>query len=150
MPDRPLIFIGHSFGGLVIEQAVVQANSAGGRYEYLVKLIGGVVLLGTPHQGSKSQKWGSIVANLARLIDYGETGLMEEVDEKSMKIFDLISEFKRIMISIDLAKTAVICFYENHPTSYLSRVIKTGPWLQGQTSSVVRIIDWLFRHKNNH
>ena len=141
--DRPLIFIGHSFGGLVIEQAIVQANSAGGRYEYLVKLIGGVVLLGTPHQGSKSQKWGSIMANLANLIDYGETGLMKEVDEKSMKIFDLISQFKKIMISMDLAKTAVICFYENRSTNYVSRVTKTGKWIQKQTSAMVRISDWL-------
>ena len=141
--DRPLIFIGHSFGGLVIEQAIVQANSAGGRYEYLVKLTGGVVLLGTPHQGSKSQKWGSIMANLANLIDYGETGLIEEVDEKSMKIFDLISEFKKIMIGLDLAKTAVICYYENRPTNYLSRVTKTGQWIQKQTSAMVRIFDLL-------
>ena len=139
VPDRPVIFIGHSFGGLVIEQALVQANSTGGRYEYLVKLVGGVVLLGTPHQGLKSQKWGSIIANLANLIDCGEIGLMKEVDEKSMKIFDLISDFKKIMIRMDLAKTAVICFYENLPTNYLSRVIKTGPWFQKQISSMVRI-----------
>ncbi len=138
MHDRPLIFIGHSFGGLVIEQAVVRANSAGDRYEYLVKLIGGVVLLGTPHQGSKSQKWGSILANLAKVVDYGETGLMEEVDEKSMKIFDMVSTFKRIMISMDLAKAAVICFYENRPTNYMSRVIKTRQWTPSQTSSMVR------------
>ena len=149
MSDRPIIFIGHSFGGLVIEQAVVQGNSAGSSYEYLVKLIGGIVLLGTPHQGSKSQKWGSIVASLANLIDYGETGLMKEVDEKSMKIFDLISEFKRIMISMDLAKTAVICFYENLPTNYLTRVIDTGLWIQRQTSSMVRISDWLIRRQND-
>ena len=142
MPDRPIIFIGHSFGGLVIEQAIIQANSAGGRYEYLVKLVGGVILLGTPHQGSKSQNWGSVVANLANLIDHGETGLMKDLDEKSMKIFDLISEFKKIMISMDLAKTAVICFYENLPTNYLSRVIKTGLWIQEKTSSMVRISDW--------
>ena len=141
MSDRPLIFIGHSFGGLVIEQAVVQANSAGGRYEYLVKLLGGLVFLGTPHQGSKSQKWGSIMANLANLIDYGESGLMNEVDEKSMKIFDLISNFKKIMISMDLAKTAVVCFYENRPTNYLSRVMKTGKWIQRQTSSMVRMFE---------
>ena len=141
MSDRPLIFIGHSFGGLVIEQAVVQANSAGGRYEYLVKLLGGLVFLGTPHQGSKSQKWGSIMANLANLIDYGEAGLMNDVDEKSMKIFDLVSNFKKIMISMDLAKTAVVCFYENRPTNYLSRVIKTGRWIQRQTSSIVRMLE---------
>lgn len=79
------------------------------------------------------------MANLANLIDNGEIGLMKEVDEKSMKIFDLISEFKKIMITMDLAKTAVICFYENLPTNYLSRVIKTGPWIQRQTSSMVRM-----------
>lgn len=146
MPDRPIIFIGHSFGGLVIEKAIVQANTAEGNYQYLVKLIGGVVLLGTPHQGSKSQKWGSIVANLANLIDYGDTGLMKEVHEKSMKIFDLVSEFQKIMISMGLAKTAVICFYENLPTNYLPRVIGTGSWVQRQTSSMVRILDWLTQH----
>lgn len=85
------------------------------------------------------------MAKLANLIDYGETGLMEEVDEKSMKMFDLIDNFKKIMISMDLAKTAVICFYENLPTNYLTRVIKTGPWIQGQTSAMVRILDWLIR-----
>ena len=141
---RPLIFIGHSFGGLVIEHAIVQANSGGGRYAYLVKLTGGVLLLGTPHQGSKLQKWGSIIANLANLMDHGEPGLMNEVDEKSMRIFDLVSEFKRIMISTDLAKTAVICFYENRPTDYLSRVSKAGQWLQKQTSSMVRISESYF------
>ena len=123
----------------MIEQAIVQANSVGGRYEYLVKLVGGVVLLGTPHQGSKSQKWGSIMATLASLIGYGEDSLMKEVDEKSMKIFDLISDFKKVMISTDLAKTAVVCFYENRPTDYLSRVFKTGKCIQRQTSLMVRI-----------
>ena|SRR2546423_6942480 len=49
---KPLIFVGHSFGGLVTEQAVVKASSAGSMYEYLAQLIGGVVLFGTPHQGS--------------------------------------------------------------------------------------------------
>ena len=139
MQRRPLIFIGHSFGGLVIEQAVVQANSAGGRYEYLVRLIGGIIFLGTPHQGSKSQKWGLIMANLANLIDHGESGLMNEVNETSMKIFDMICEFQKIMISTDLAKSAVICFYENRPTNYLQRVFKTGKWIQKHTSSMVRI-----------
>ena len=122
----------------MIEQAVVRANSAGSRYEYLVKLIGGVVLLGTPHEGSKLQKWGSIMANLANMVEYGENVLMTEVNGKSMKIFDLISEFKKIMIRMDLANTAVICFYENRPTSYLSRVLKTGQWIQRKTASMVR------------
>ena len=43
-----------------------------------------------------------------------------------------------VMINMDLAKTAVICLYENRPTNYLSRVIKTGEWLQRQTLSILR------------
>lgn len=127
----------------MIEQAVVQANSAGGKYEYLVELIGGVVLLGTPHRGSKSQKWGSIMASLASLTGFGETVLMEEVSEKSMKIFDLVSEFQSIAYRIGLAETGVICFYENLPTNYLSRVTNIAHQLQNGFSSIVSVQGYL-------
>jgi hypothetical protein len=136
--DRPLIFIAHSFGGLVVEQAVVKANAAGSPYEELLRMLGGVVLLGTPHQGSKSQKWGSIVAQIAHLVEYGETVLIEDVDEKSMKVFDLVYEFMQIMIHTDLAKTnAVMCFCENRPTDYLRRFVSLGSWFHETTSTVV-------------
>lgn len=138
MSDRPLVFIGHSFGGLVIEQAVVKANSGSSMYGDLVKVIGGVVLLGTPHRGSRTQKWGSILAHLASLMELGETTLMEDVDEKSMKIFDLVFEFMRLMIRLDLVgNNAAMCFCENLPTNYLRRVVRIGP--QKQMSSMVRL-----------
>ena len=116
----------------------MKANSAGGRYEPLIKLLGGIVLLGTPHQGSKLQKWGSIIANMARLMDYGETVLMDELEKKSTKILDMISEFMKIMIRMDLAKKAVICFFENMQTDYSKRVAR-GRWLPGKASAMVRI-----------
>jgi hypothetical protein len=126
---------------LVIEQAVVQANSAGSAYEYLVNLIGGVVLLGTPHQGSKSQKWGAILARLANLMEYGETVLMDDVDEKSMKVFDLVFAFMQIMIRTDLAKmNAAVCFCENRPTDYSQRLVKGGGWIRKQVSAMVRVL----------
>jgi hypothetical protein len=118
--DRPLIFIGHSFGGLVIEQAVVKASSAGSPYEYLARLLGGVILLGTPHQSSKFKKWSSVMAHLADLVEYDEAVSLEDVDEKST--FDLIYEFAQIMIRTDLYKTkAVMCFCEDRPTKFLWR-----------------------------
>jgi hypothetical protein len=124
----------------VIEQAVVKANSAGSMYECLLQLIGGVVLLGTPHQGSKAQKWGSIMARLASVFECGESGLMDEVDEKSMKMVDLVSDFGKIMIRLKLWQAnAVICFCENLRTTYVERVIQAGPWLQRHTSTMVRL-----------
>ena len=76
--DGQIIFTGRSFGGLVIEQTVVRANSVGVEYKYLVNLGG--VIRGTPHQGSESQ-WCTILARMARLIEYGETVLMDDMDK---------------------------------------------------------------------
>ena len=119
----------------------MKANSAGSAYEYLVNLIGGVVLLGTPHQGSKSQKWGAILARLANLMEYGETVLMDDVDEKSMKVFDLVFGFMQIMIRTDLAKmNAAVCFCENRPTDYSQRLVKGGGWIRNQVSAMVRVL----------
>lgn len=123
----------------MIEQAVVKANSAGDVYEHLVQLIGGVILLGTPHQGSKTQKWGSIVARLASMIECGETVLMEEVDETSMKMVDMVSDFGKIMIRLKLWQAnSVICFCENLPTTYVDRVFQARPWMRRKTSRMVR------------
>jgi len=126
---------------------VVRANSAGSAYEYLINLIGGIILIGTPHQGSKSQKWGAILARLAHLVECGETVLMDDVDEKSMKIFDMVEEFMQIMIRTDLAKTkATVCFYENRPTNYVERKVKVGGWIRDQTSAMVRECSGSDRH----
>lgn len=132
--------MGHSFGGLVIEQAVVNASSAGSMYRPLVDVLGGVILLGTPHQGSKVQKWASIVANLASLIECGQTVLMDEVDEKSMSIFDLVWKFTEVAIQTGLARSrAAMCFYENLPTDYSRRVGILGGLVGHATASMVCI-----------
>jgi len=136
--DRPIIFIGHPFGGLVIEQVIVNASLGRSGYERLHDLVGGIILLGTPHQGSKMQEWGSIVAKLASLGDFGETALMDVVDQSSMTTFDLVFNFMQVMIQMDTAKhKAVMCFYENLPTNYLRKTDISGRWIDNHTSSIV-------------
>ena len=122
---------------------MVKSCSTGSAYEYLVNIIGGIILLGTPHRGSKTQKWGAILAQLVSLIEYGDTVLMEDVNENSMKIFDLCDQFMKIMIRTGLArKSAVMCFYENLPTDYVRRVVSLGGWFSEQTSSMVILWSW--------
>lgn len=121
----------------------MKASFIGSAYEYLVDLIGGVILLGTPHRGSKSQKWGEILARLASLIEMGETVLMDDVDESSMKIYDLVSTFMKIMNRKRLSESpthAAIAFFENLPTNYVRRVVKLGGWLSDKTSALVCIV----------
>lgn len=133
---RPLIFLGHSFGGLVIEQAIVMASSVASPYVRLLDYLGGVILFGTPHKGSKLQKWGAIMAQLAQMIEYGETILMDDVDEHSMKIFDLRFDFMQIVIRTGLAE-AIVCFCENRPTNYLRRTGPLGGLLRDRVSVLV-------------
>jgi len=69
-PGKPPILIGHSLGGL-LSRALVQSvgNSA---------KIGGVITLGTPHQGSKLAALG--LGNLAKSIIY-RGALIEELEK---------------------------------------------------------------------
>ena len=72
------------------------------------------------------------------MAEYGETVLMDDVDENSIKIFDLVCDFTRIMIQTDLARTlAVVCFYENRPTNYMRRVGGVGILLGESASTMV-------------
>lgn len=122
----------------MIEQAVVTASSMASPYANLMTLLAGVVLLGTPHAGSKMQKWGSMLARLASMVEMGEPILMQDVDEKSMKIFDLVYDFMQVVVRTGLGKDdAVVCFYENMPTNYLQRYGISGNWVGKTVSSMV-------------
>ena len=58
-PDRPIIFVGHSLGGLVIKQALITARehehtlSEDDEYAKILRNTVGIVFLGTPHRGSE-------------------------------------------------------------------------------------------------
>ncbi|KAF8253065.1 hypothetical protein K440DRAFT_627253 [Wilcoxina mikolae CBS 423.85] len=73
MKRRPMILIGHSYGGLVIKSAMIQAaftNPAEPYYEdyqSFLTSVSGIVFLGTPHNGSGFARhgmtqtfWGSL------------------------------------------------------------------------------------------
>lgn len=49
--QRPLLFLGHSIGGLVVKMALVKA-SRDSRYQNILRECYGVAFFGTPHQGS--------------------------------------------------------------------------------------------------
>ena len=65
----PLIFIGHSLGGLIIKQLLRTADSMA-RYDArardLIERVGKVAFLGTPHSGAGLANWGDRLRILAR------------------------------------------------------------------------------------
>ncbi|KAI9758975.1 MAG: hypothetical protein M1840_003619 [Geoglossum simile] len=68
---RPVIFLGHSLGGLVIKQALIKSAeyNSHGRHPTLGEIYAstkGVIFLGTPHRGSDKESLGEVVSKIAK------------------------------------------------------------------------------------
>ncbi|RMZ86858.1 hypothetical protein DV736_g5913, partial [Chaetothyriales sp. CBS 134916] len=67
--ERPIIFICHSLGGLVVKRALIYSRAA--RHQNLERLRSvyvatyGILFLGTPHTGSDLAKWGSMLERIS-------------------------------------------------------------------------------------
>ncbi|CZR51417.1 uncharacterized protein PAC_01293 [Phialocephala subalpina] len=69
---RPIVFICHSLGGLVVKAALIEsaAYNSHKRHPTLGEIYAstiGVIFLGTPHRGSSKENLGEVVANVAKL-----------------------------------------------------------------------------------
>lgn len=65
--SRPLIFISHSLGGLVVKSALIYANRPGSEFQGTMRATTGLIFFGTPHQGGERATWGQTVKNIAML-----------------------------------------------------------------------------------
>ena len=67
-PLRPLVFVTHSLGGILVKQALVESEKAARDDSEcnLHKVCKGVLFFGTPHRGSSDAYWGALLANLAK------------------------------------------------------------------------------------
>ncbi|KAH7066288.1 hypothetical protein BKA63DRAFT_524118 [Paraphoma chrysanthemicola] len=111
---RPLVFIGHSLGGLVIQQALAIAVH-GSSYTDLRLSVAGIVFLGSPFQGSDEAAYAQWLAKLVRLQE--EEGhkytLLRTLQKESRELHNLSIDFWRSYGEYDMT-----CFYENREAVY--------------------------------
>ncbi|KHN94745.1 Peroxisomal targeting signal 1 receptor [Metarhizium album ARSEF 1941] len=124
--NRPLIFIGHSFGGNVIEQAIVSASRHCSEYLSIAESTAGVIFLGTPHRGSPAARWGAMIASLASPGFVTEDRLLKALDEQSDSLADRLRDFSRWLFSDSVP---VVCAFEQLMTDYSSRAGFVGKLL---------------------
>jgi hypothetical protein len=61
---RPIYFIPHSLGGLVVEQTLLESIGPDGSLHNVADWTAGILFFGVPHQGSHLAKWGSALRKL--------------------------------------------------------------------------------------
>lgn len=142
-PMRPLIFIGHCFGGLVIQRALITAklHPESETEEAILNSTVGAVFLGTPHRGTGA--FGSQSALLAAIAAQTELYLSMESDVlDAMKaergeLLDVSEDFLKLSVRANLRIT---CFFEQRESN-LGKMI-------GRDDIKVRHRDVIFVHKS--
>lgn len=110
--DRPVIFVGHSMGGLIIKQMLVEAEASGDQDVLkIAKNTKGVVFYSTPHEGSHIAKLNSVVKYFLF-----PTVEVQELEFGNPVLSDLNSYFKQFVSKF---KTKVISFGETLPTRHM-------------------------------
>jgi hypothetical protein len=112
--QRPLIFIAHSLGGLVTEQALlVSLEPNEPRLQGIVPCTVGIVFMGTPHSGSSLATWGY---TLARLLDrfWATNKAVLSVLKQRSEVLKGVEEVFQRQLTADgaLRHVKVFCFYE--------------------------------------
>ena len=98
--NRPIIFIAHSLGGLIVKGALVQSSASVGErshYKAIELSTAGALFFGTPHHGSSKAPWDNILTKAASL------SLKLPMDQKSdrkaaqAELFDLqVQRYKSV------------------------------------------------------
>lgn len=114
---RPIIFVGHSLGGLVIKEALIRASEyhSNGQHPDLGAIHSctkGVVFLGTPHRGSGKASIGEIVSNIAKIgLQRPNDKLIEVLAEDSQVLERQMKSFTSLSNTLPIA-----CVAEELPT----------------------------------
>ncbi|KAI1740209.1 armadillo-type protein [Xylaria scruposa] len=106
----PIIFIGHSFGGIIIKHALCESKPK----QDISDNTRGIIFLGTPHQGTAISHWGALLASLTRFLGSDNT-LLLSLKRDDPNLSDLETRFRRWIYKRP-REVKVECFYELRPT----------------------------------
>jgi pimeloyl-ACP methyl ester carboxylesterase len=82
---RPIIFVAHSLGGLIIQDALQSCTNPNDEIQSdILSSTRGVAFLGTPHAGADVEKFATAVANVV--------GLVKRPNKKVLKVLNKHSE----------------------------------------------------------
>ncbi|KAI2623140.1 hypothetical protein GGR54DRAFT_37967 [Hypoxylon sp. NC1633] len=115
---RPIIFIGHSMGGLVIAKAITIADLRRDKFPILFEAIAAAIFFGTPFNGAPVASVAAMYAFFAEKVGAATSSklldLMKPGDEG---LRELKHEFMRLVGKLS-PKIELMCFYEEKPTDF--------------------------------
>ncbi|KAK0722624.1 Alpha/Beta hydrolase protein, partial [Lasiosphaeria miniovina] len=114
---RPLFFICHSLGGIVVKQALNIAHAHGDTH--MASWLKGVVFMGTPHAGSGVAFWASLAGTLLSTASLGTStnkDLLKLLCKDSTFLDSLSQRF-----AAENPQLPILSFYELEKFPFLNR-----------------------------
>ncbi|RDW91132.1 hypothetical protein BP5796_02297 [Coleophoma crateriformis] len=116
--DRPILFVCHSLGGIVVKHALVTAK-LDDTYEAIRLATYGIVFFATPHQGGKHANLGDIAAKIAkRCLRNEDNSFMEALKKDSLFGEELVNNFRH-----QIEDFYVLSFVETRPYRKLGLIV---------------------------
>ncbi|KAI6777606.1 Ankyrin-1, partial [Emericellopsis cladophorae] len=119
--SRPIVFVGHSLGGNVIQHALLYANSDDA-LRHVATSTAGVIFLGSPLRGSHFQTLAEIAAWFSRFVG-SHDGIVRDLAYDDENLMDTLHYFCRLRNTLSLT---TCCFFELHKTDYAKKMLGVG------------------------
>ncbi|KAI1135696.1 hypothetical protein F5Y05DRAFT_168773 [Hypoxylon sp. FL0543] len=115
---RPIVFIGHSMGGLVIAKAITIADSRRDKFPVMFEAIAAAIFFGTPFGGAPVASAAAMYAYCAEKIGTAYSSkLLDLMKPEDEGLRELVHEFMRLVGKLS-PKIDLLCFYEEQPTDF--------------------------------
>ena len=122
---RPIIFVTHSLGGLVCEQALLVCRASNEqRLSCVLESTVGIVFMGTPHKGAELALWGSRLAKYVQTIRTVNRDIVRALTKKSEVLAIVEQDFQQLLLKPEhINKTRIFCFYEEVPLPVVGKIV---------------------------
>ncbi|MCJ1399212.1 hypothetical protein MMC11_002414 [Xylographa trunciseda] len=107
---RPIIFVCHSLGGIVVKKALILAHEDVSTHSNILQSVRGLCFMGVPHRGSDAAWWADYVTNIFTITTFGTSTnpqLLVDLTKESTTLMKISTQF--IHRSKDLL---IYTFYE--------------------------------------
>ncbi|GKZ29449.1 hypothetical protein AbraIFM66950_004857 [Aspergillus brasiliensis] len=116
---RPLLFIAHSLGGIVVKEALVQAKLSA-TYGSICTSTFGIAFFGTPHRGTHLARVGGVAAKIVRaILGTASNTLLKALSKGSLYALELSANFDKL-----LENYKYLSFYETLPFKSIGIVVE--------------------------
>ncbi|KAI1113824.1 Alpha/Beta hydrolase protein [Nemania sp. NC0429] len=106
----PIVFIGHSLGGIVIKQSLALARQSQFDYPAMTENTKGIVFFGTPHGGADAAHFALTAVKIAgAVLPLSARRHLELLKRNSEGLFKISDAFRHLA-----SRYVIVSFYEEH------------------------------------